>query len=107
MLALYPKHKYDTINTSNPDTRYPPWIDIQESYEATSTSLPFGVKPIPLKIESPNTDFLFLVQLYRVCPIAARQQTIANSNYLVNLTKDVEKFGDDLNSRKKNGLLSF
>lgn len=28
MLGLYPKHKYDTINTNNPDTRYPPWIDI-------------------------------------------------------------------------------
>lgn len=98
MLALYPKHKYDTINTNNPDTRYPPWVDIQESYEATTTSLPFGVKPIPLKIDSSNTDYIFMNQIFRVCPLAARQQMIANSDYLVKLTKDFKKFGDDLNS---------
>lgn len=68
MLGLYPKHKYDKINTLNNDTRYPPWVDIQENFEATTTSLPFGIKPVPLKIESDNTDLIFIRNLYRVCP---------------------------------------
>jgi hypothetical protein len=96
MLGLYPSHKYDTINTLNNDTRYPPWVDIQENFEATTTSLPFGIKPIPLKIESDNSDLVFVGNLYRVCPLAGKERVQASSSMFVDLTNSVKSFAHAL-----------
>lgn len=101
MLGLYPNHKYDTINTLNNDTRFPPWVDIQENFEATTTSLPFGVKPIPLKIESDNTDLIFIRNLYQVCPQAGKEQIQASSALYVDLANKIKPFTEEL---KKSGF---
>jgi hypothetical protein len=99
MMGLFPSHKFDTINVNANDTRYPPWLDIQDNFEASTTALPFGVKPVPMKIESESQDTVFFPSLYQACPQAGREQIRTSVNQYVLLENIVKDYAVGLNKQ--------
>lgn len=96
IFGLFPRFKHNKINVVVNETRYPPWDQIKDNFELSSTALPFGYKPISLIIDSEDYDTRFFPSLYKACPNAGRQETDESGDYMIILESAIKDYADKL-----------